>query len=41
LGLSKMCGIATLINFRAMGCSRWAARTIPCGKTQNISVGAE
>lgn len=41
LGLSKMCGIATLISFRAMGCSRCAVRTIPYGKTQNMSKRAE
>jgi hypothetical protein len=40
-GLSKICGIAVLMNFRAMGCSRSAVRTIPCGKTHNISTRAE
>lgn len=36
-GLSKICGIAALISFKATGCSRCAVRTIPCDKTQNIS----
>ena len=36
-GLSKICGIAALISFKAMGCSRCAVSTIPCDKTHNIS----